>query len=546
MKHLKALVMMQLKDKLDFSFLSSKQRAISKVVFTILKFGIVTAVSYLVFMLLPMLLFTSGKVPSNLMVFIFGLIFLLSTISCMLGLMKNLYFADDNKVLITFPVNANMIFVSKLIIYYLFELKRSLFLTIPIFLGYELFSRMGAAHIVWLFIAFIFISALPVLIGAVLSIPAMYIYRFFKKAPAVKLLTYAVIAGLAVFASISLISLIPDQINLVQQRGAIERAVNDGLNWCKDNVYPVNLIVSMLVGYPVTGLTYTIFHIDVLKYFGLMLAIIAILGAIAFFVSRPIFFGMMSKSFEFEKKLINKNNPNKQRGVVATFFKTELSSLLRSGITTTFVVMYLAVPVLIFLLNKVYSAMDTDTEGKYMTYSFNLLIMILPLMASNAVIATLYSRDGRVSYLRKTFPLTPLVPLVIKIIPMLICSAISIIASVIVFSRFVSLSAGEIALLGTGLIGMQWGHVFWCASLDIMNPQNEAYATTGNVDDNPNETSATVIAFIASAVFAFFSYVVIPEGVTTACVKLCLIGIAFMLALVYMFVSKVKVYFYEK
>ena len=343
-----------------------------------------------------------------------------------------------------------------------------------------------------------------------------------------------------------MISLIPDQINLVQQRGAIERAVNQALVWCKDNVYPVNLIVSMLVGYPITGLEYTIFHLDVLKYFGIMIGIIAVLGMLAFFISRPMFFGMMSKSFEFEKKLINKNNPNKKRGIVATFFKTELSSLLRSGITATFIVMYLAVPVLIYLLNKVYAAMDTNTEGKYMTYSFNLLIMILPLMASNAVISTLYSRDGRVSYLRKTFPLTPIVPLVIKIIPMLVCSAISIIASVIVFSRFVALSPIQIILLGIGLVGMQWGHVFWCAMLDLMNPQNESYATTGNVDDNPNETSATVIAFIASAVFAFFSYVIIPEGVMTACIKLCLIGLAFMLALIYMFVSKVKVYFYEK
>jgi hypothetical protein len=190
--------------------------------------------------------------------------------------------------------------------------------------------------------------------------------------------------------------------------------------------------------------------------------------------------------------------------------------------------------------------MDTDTEGKYMTYSFNLLIMILPLMASNAVIATLYSRDGRVSYLRKTFPMTPLVPLVIKIIPMLVCSALSLIASVIVFSRFAALSPMQIILLGIGLIGMQWGHVFWCAMLDLMNPQNESYATTGNVDDNPNETSATVIAFIASAVFAFFSYVLIPEGVTSACIKLCLIGVAFMLAIIYMFVGKIQVYFYEK
>ena len=545
MKHLKALVMMQLKDKLDFSFLSSKQRTISKIVFTILKFGIVTAVSYVVFMLLPMLLFTSGRVPPNIMVFIFGLIFILSTISCTVGLMKNLYFADDNKVLITFPVNANMIFVSKLIIYYFFELKRSLFLTIPIFLGYEVFSKMIGLHTVWLFIAFIFISALPVLIGAVLSIPAMFIYRFFRKAPVIKLLAYAAVAAAAVFASVSLISLIPDKINLIEQRGTIERMVLEGLKWCGDHVYPVNLLVSMLVGYP-TGFEYSILHLNVLLYFGIMVGIIVVLSALVFFLSRPLFFGMMSKSFEFEKKLISKTNPNKKRGVIATFFKTELSSLLRSGITATFIIMYLAVPVLIYLLNKVYVAMDTDTEGKYMTYSFNLLIMILPLMASNAVIATLYSRDGRVSYLRKTFPLTPLIPLVIKVIPMLICSAISIIASVIVFSRFVSLSGVEITLLAIGLIGMQWGHVFFCATADLMNPQNEAYATTGNVDDNPNETSATVMAFIASAIYAFFSYVIIPEGVTTACVKLCLIGIVFMVALIYMFVTKIKVYFYEK
>ena len=545
MKHLKALVMMQLKDKIDLSFLSSTQKTISKVVFTVLKFAIVTVVSYVVFMLLPMILFTNGRVTPNLMVFIFGLIFLLSTVSCMLGLMKNLYFADDNKVLITFPVNANMIFISKLIIYYFFEIKRSLFLTIPIFLGYEIFSRLIGIHTVWLFFAFIFISALPVLIGAVLSIPAMFIYRFFKKVPVVKLLTYAAVAAIAVYASVSVISLIPEQINLIQQRGSIERAVLTGLNWCKDNLYPVNLLVSMLIGYA-NGLTYTLLHQNVGIYFAEMVGLIVVLSALVFFVSRPLFFGMMSKSFEFEKKLINKNNPNKKRGIIATFFKTELSSLLRSGITATFVIMYLAVPVLIYLLNKVYAAMDTDTEGKYMTYSFNLLIMILPLMASNAVIATLYSRDGRVSYLRKTFPLTPLIPLTIKFIPMLICSAISIIASTIVFSRFVALTPMEIALLGIGLIGMQWGHVFCCATLDLMNPQNEAYATTGNVDDNPNETSATVIAFIASAVFAFFSYVIIPEGVTTACIKLCLIGVVFMLTLIYMFVTKVKVYFYEK
>ena len=545
MKHLKALVMMQLKDKLDFSFLGSTQRTISKIVFSVLKFIIVTAVSYVVFMLLPMFIFTGGRVPSEIMVFIFGIIFILSIISSMIGLMKNLYLSDDNKVLITFPVNANMIFVSKLIVYYIFELKRSLFLTIPIFLGYELFTGMGVWHYIWLFIAFIFISAVPVLIGALLSIPALYVNRFFKKIPVVKILVYMALAVVIVLTSIKVISLIPENINLIEQGGAIERAVKDGLYWCNDHIYPVNLMVSMIVGY-LSGFEYSIFHANVLTYFCVTVGGIAFLSALAFFISRPIFFTMMSKSFEFEKKLLESKKPNKKRGKITTFFKTELSSLLRSGITATFVVMYIAVPLLIYLLNKIFAAMDTDLEGKYMAYSFNLLIMILPIMASNGVIATLYSRDGRVAYLKKTFPLNPMIPIVIKVVPMLIGSAISLCASMVVFSRFVDLQTNELVLLCVGLIGLQWGHVFQSVTMDLMNPQNELYATTGNVDDNPNETSSTVIAFIVSAVFAFFSFILFPEGLTTACVKLALIGVVFMLALVYMFVSKMKVYFYEK
>ena len=133
MKHLKALVMMQLKDKIDFGFTASKQKLISKIVFTVLKFLIVAAVAYIFFFLCSLLhIFTiTGGVPRNAMMVIYGVILVLSLLSCTLGLMKTLYFADDNKILITLPVTGNMIFISRLIVYYVFELKRSIFLTIP-------------------------------------------------------------------------------------------------------------------------------------------------------------------------------------------------------------------------------------------------------------------------------------------------------------------------------------------------------------------------------------------------------------------------------
>ena len=202
MKHLYALVMMQLKDKLDFSFLKTKQKLISKIVFTILKFIIVAAVAYGIFTVLNLLFFNYG-IKKELMVFIFAVIFFLSLISCTVGLMKNLYFADDNKVLITFPVNANLIFISRLIVYYIFELKRSLFLTIPIFIAFGIMTKITALYYLWLVVAFVFISALPVLFGSLLSIPALYIYTFIKKRAALKVGIYVIAIAAVVYGAVA-------------------------------------------------------------------------------------------------------------------------------------------------------------------------------------------------------------------------------------------------------------------------------------------------------------------------------------------------------
>ena len=83
-----------------------------------------------------------------------------------------------------------------------------------------------------------------------------------------------------------------------------------------------------------------------------------------------------------------------------------------------------------------------------------------------------------------------------------------------------------------------------------MNPQNETYATSGEMDDNPNERGSTVIAFIVSALIAFFSFVLftdaVKEPVNLACIKLALIGIVFLGACLYMYVNKIKVYYNEK
>ena len=55
MSELKTLVLLQLKDKLDWSFLKSKKETIFKIVFAVLKFIIITAIIYAAFYLLSYL-----------------------------------------------------------------------------------------------------------------------------------------------------------------------------------------------------------------------------------------------------------------------------------------------------------------------------------------------------------------------------------------------------------------------------------------------------------------------------------------------------------
>ena len=135
MNHLRTLVAMQLRDKVDLSWIHKTSSAIRNILFSLSKLTIVTALVYIILYLCNYLgIFTFDESPL-IVVLVLTVSLSLSLISCTFELMKNLYFSEDNRVLITLPVNTNKIFISKLIVYYIYELKKSLSFIIPITLG---------------------------------------------------------------------------------------------------------------------------------------------------------------------------------------------------------------------------------------------------------------------------------------------------------------------------------------------------------------------------------------------------------------------------
>lgn len=560
MKHLWTLVIMQLKDKLNISVLKSFKELARFILFIALKFIVVTLVTFF-------LLFFGQKIglfyyseSSRIMILVITISLTLSLISCTKDLMMSLYFSDDNKVLITLPVDTNILFTSKLIVFYIYEIKRSLGFLIPICLGclIQLFTRGMVSWTVflWAWIPMLLIVALPVLLGAVLSIPSMYVYRFIKKTRITQIILFVLVLAGFIFVSVTLIGLIPDNINLLQDWNKISNWIRDFLLNVEKVLYPTKQLVHVLIGEH-TGEAAPFFlnWVSLIK-FAILIGVDATLLALTFFLSRPLFFGMMAKNFEVNKDAVM-THKNRHHGKYFTFVNKEFKINLRTlSISVNYLMVYIITPILVLLLNALYKAMETNYRGDVLKCTFNVLIMCLPMLASNAMVATYYSREGRAGYLKRTKPIDALYPLFAKLVFNALFAIPSIIVSAFIFGKTVGFSTGYCLLIGCGILFIHLGHMIWSATLDIMNPMNEQYATTGVTIDNPNENKSTMLAFIVSFAYAFLAFFFFNEAGKGASnlvandfgsgvVRIALIGLLFMASLIYLFIAKVRAYYYD-
>ena len=113
MREFKSLVLMQLKDKLDWSFLKSTKKTIFKIVFDIIKFVAITAIIFVGFYLLSFLRILSllPGIPLEVITVIFMIMFILSIIVCTTSLKNSLYLSKDNFMLLTLPVSKSKLFL---------------------------------------------------------------------------------------------------------------------------------------------------------------------------------------------------------------------------------------------------------------------------------------------------------------------------------------------------------------------------------------------------------------------------------------------------
>jgi len=552
MKSLFILVMMQLKEQMNFKRLRGEKAKLFSMLLTVvaavLKFAAVTALCYaflLVAKQLGLFSFADYPIPDTVISIVFSVMLLFSVISCTVGLTKSMYYARDNAVLLTLPCTPLQVYLSKLIIFFIFEIKRNLSFLVPLFTAYYISHGYEAWTYAWMLFCMIWVSLFTVAIGAIFSIPAMWIANFFRQYKWMQISTLVAVVAAATVGLFYAIAIIPENIDILAAWDVIYWDIQDFLTAYSKNFSVLYDLTRMLLGNN-ENLSVIFRPGETAIRFLILAAGTAVSLGIGLLIVRPLFYKMASTPFEYLKKAVKPKKNKVKTPLFSSIYTNFLTTVKNTTEIYTNVGILISVPMLIFFLNKIFLAMKTREMGDHMIIAFNILIMLLIVLNSNCSISSLYSRDGRSSYLIKTLPSSYTMPIVTKLLPNATFGLLSIIATFGVLVITLPLEMSEIVMIIASVAMIYVAHLFYSAQLDLMNPQTQLYASVGSTVSNPNEMKSTLWAFVISFVTAGVVFFLLFEKSGNVYTKLIIVAAAACIYRTYTFFEMLKLYYKEK
>lgn len=665
-KNFLTLVVMQLKEQLSFSFKADKKGTITKLVlFGVLFVAVTATIAVVIYLLGYLRILGNGVLPVTIFNVFLYLVLILSIFSCLHKMTKSLFFSEDNQVLLTYPVNSGIIFLSKITVFFIMELVKNFMMIVPLCLAYGIINGLPFYFYFWLIFAFFIISLVSVSIGAILSIPYMYILSFFKKSQYIPgLLAIVTLITIAVFLFIGL-SKMPTDLKILTNWSTVYypnvEQFTRNVELYSGPLFYFAVLIFGYMGYSVNADPRTLNVIApqtgfvVLVLFGVI--VLGLLGG--YFLAKPLFFKMATKPFEYKKvpishsykidlskdniyetafrpmlkypiskkdkegivnklsrllrkinheeklflrqkisthrilrflnkyannlkfeqvdkkeivdfgflihirndvpflvlvkgikgKIASSYDPNylgaknhKLHYLPAIFFKEVLLDIRTPGRFLSNFMLFIITPLAIALLNAIFAAINTSFQGESFTIMFNVLIIMLIALASNVSVASIYSREGKASYMLKAMPIDYMGALASKLVIRGLIVVSSLLATSLIYSNYSDIHYLRPDLLFFSFTFVYLGHLFWSAELDFMNPQDRLYAEVGASVNNPNETISSVLTFIISFAFMGITFFLVSREIRTAFYQILIISFIFFATRLLLFILKIKGY----
>ncbi len=456
----------------------------------------------------------------------------INIIACTGSMIPIMYTSKENAMLLVFPCTYGEIFLSKIVVFAIGELKKSVYFLAPMLLGFGVVSG-GVAY--WLLVIpmWFMLCLLPVLFGALFSIPVIYVKRFLEK----HLTLYAsliVIVIVGAFAGVSmLLRRLPDPLRLVAIYGEFIAKVEGWFasmsGWSLWYIFIGNAMFGEMV----------------YLYLPLSIAVFALLCAMSFLIARPFYFKAVSSTVEAGRTKKHKQKKHRFNNMFLTFFRKEMKLFFRnSQSVNSAVITILLFPFLSYVFNFVLIVMNKNTLGDFMSVAFNVMITLSILSANNAGVASAISSEGNEFAILKTAPSNTSIICWAKIAVTSLVNLVALMVTFMMLTFTTALSPLNLTLMAVVLLFVTMGHIFWSFQMDINNPRILDYAMKGNnVVDNANVAKAILVGFAVATIAGVLALLLLTDHFITGWIRLIVIAIVFFLARLYLLLRNVKVYF---
>lgn len=549
------LIKMLLANALSFDWKGNKKKVIIKAVTGVLGFAAVIAISYLFFYLCVQFSIFSllSAVPMSVPSIIVNVLLLFSFLGSLGRVTDDLYFANDNKVLLTLPTNGNTLFLSRLAVCFLNTYLKALKLEVPFLIGYFVASGYPLYMCFAIFPIWAIIDMVLLLLASLLSVPNYYLKRFLKTHPLANALTISVFITLLLSLCGFLIGIIPDKIDIFSNWGPYFAIIQSGLTfYTKELSFFFEASKVYLGGF--TGFSFAYFSgygLNGLWTFLALLGLLPILFVSCLSLASPLYLRLASGSDELQGKGLTKRatqnramSPNESQ-----FHKEFLLFWKDETITPNYVGVFLALPLILSLVSKIFGAMDVNSRGEGMVQVASLLILLLIALSANGLIARIYSEEGAAFKLNRTYPLKDSSIIGSKLLLPGFFGVLSIFASVISMA-FIRKSAMESTfLMGFGAVFIYLGHLLFSAGVDFSNPK-ETFGETSFLANNENRS--IILALATSVLAAVLYYYYLQDAIlwlhdvdSSAAFKVLLLGILYFSVNLVLYLRKIK-YVYKQ
>jgi hypothetical protein len=375
---------------------------------------------------------------------------------------------------------------------------------VPAFLAFGGVNGYGFGYYIVVILSFIVISLLLIVLGAVLSIPAMYIGNVLKQVAVLQYIIYSALCAAAVWIIFKMIMAIPAELNIIRNFGRYYNDIQKFLFGFEKASFPLNKISDMVTSGN---------HLSAFITFLILFGIIVFGTLIVWFVSRPLYFKMATKQFEHRQTHVLRPRRNlKTKPFVASFVK-ELRITVRTpkAFFADFAWLF-SLPFAVLLLNKLFSAMSTRTLGNNIALAANVLIMLLILLNSSTSAASAFSKEGSSMALLKSRPTQLSIAIYSKVFLNYVFSLVSLAITIIIFKHFSNIAPQAAFWVFILVASLYTSHILWSLDMDVLNPQYSKYYNGEHEGFDPNELKSSLFAFVISFIcFCFIMLILYKE-----------------------------------